>query len=326
MKRILTIGIILLFIGMSISSSTGFNATEQSIKSLDGKTLYVGGSGPGNYTKIQDAIDNASDGDTVFVYNGTYVENLIVNKSINLIGEDRNTTVIDGNNSGDVVFVSADWVNISGFTLQNSGSSSWPTYDCGIELRSDHNTITNNVFSDNDNGIYLYSNNNNLISRNKISSVPVDTIGIMLDFSYYNIISNNNVENNTYGIMAFSSNFLTFKGNNIVENKENGILLIDAWFTIVTKNNFQGNNIHAYFISAKCWVLGEFWISAALKALTNSFTLRFNRNFWERNRVLPFSIPGEIIVYGFFAWMPTYEFQWRKFDWFPSQEPYNLGV
>ncbi|MCK4443471.1 MAG: hypothetical protein KAW09_02940, partial [Thermoplasmata archaeon] len=38
-------------------------------------TLFVGGSGPGNYTTIQGAIDAASLQDTVFVYNGTYLEN-----------------------------------------------------------------------------------------------------------------------------------------------------------------------------------------------------------------------------------------------------------
>jgi hypothetical protein len=40
-----------------------------------GNTLYVGGDGLGNYSNIQDAIDNAMDGDTVFVYNGTYNQN-----------------------------------------------------------------------------------------------------------------------------------------------------------------------------------------------------------------------------------------------------------
>jgi len=40
------------------------------------KILYVGGNGPNNYTKIQDAIDDARDGDTVFVFNGTYFETL----------------------------------------------------------------------------------------------------------------------------------------------------------------------------------------------------------------------------------------------------------
>jgi len=62
----------------------------------NGRTLYVGGSGPGNYTSIQDAINDASDGDTIFVFNGTYYENVIIDKSVKLVGENRNTTVIDG--------------------------------------------------------------------------------------------------------------------------------------------------------------------------------------------------------------------------------------
>jgi len=53
----------------------------------DGNTLYVGGSGPNNYTKIQDAIDAASDGDTIFVYSysSPYHENLVINKELALL-------------------------------------------------------------------------------------------------------------------------------------------------------------------------------------------------------------------------------------------------
>ncbi|UCD13534.1 MAG: hypothetical protein JSW60_08255, partial [Thermoplasmatales archaeon] len=95
-KKLLAVGIILLLVGMSIPS-TG-TTIEKSSLSFDGKTLYVGGSGEGNYTKIQDAIDDASDGDTVFVYDDSspYQQESYLNieKSINLIGEDRDTTVI----------------------------------------------------------------------------------------------------------------------------------------------------------------------------------------------------------------------------------------
>ncbi|HWR28033.1 MAG TPA: hypothetical protein VN377_06325, partial [Candidatus Thermoplasmatota archaeon] len=59
---------------------------KQSLPKSSGNWLYVGGSGSNNYTMIQDAIDNASDGDTVFVFNGMYVGYVIINKSINLIG------------------------------------------------------------------------------------------------------------------------------------------------------------------------------------------------------------------------------------------------
>ncbi len=68
-------------------------------------TIYVGGSGSGNYSSIQSAIDDANDGDTVFVYSGTYYEHINVNLAINLIGEDKNTTIIDGGGIGAIVDV-----------------------------------------------------------------------------------------------------------------------------------------------------------------------------------------------------------------------------
>ena len=87
------------------------------------KILYVGGTGAGNYTKIQDAVDNASNGDTVFVFKGIYKEHINVTKTLNLIGENRNNTIINGSNKGTIVNISANWVNISNFNIRNSGDN-----------------------------------------------------------------------------------------------------------------------------------------------------------------------------------------------------------
>ncbi len=122
MKKILAIGIMLLFMELVISSSIGFNLEiRYTVQKLDEDTLYVGGSGPNNYTKIQDAIDNSSHGDTVFVYNGTYIENVKINKSIRLIGEDKNTTYVYGNTTHwDKIFkLTTGNIEIKGFTVQN---------------------------------------------------------------------------------------------------------------------------------------------------------------------------------------------------------------
>ena len=98
----------------------------------DPKTIYVDDDntmGPWDGTIdhpfqfIQDGIDAADPGYTIFVYSGTYSENVVVNKTINLIGEDKNTTIIDGGYIGDVIHISKDWVNISGFSIKNSGNS-----------------------------------------------------------------------------------------------------------------------------------------------------------------------------------------------------------
>jgi len=121
-KKILIIGIIILFLGTCIIPSVAIDTVKEfSIPISNGNTLYVGGSDPGNYTKIQDAIDNASNGDTVFVYNGTYQEKTIkIEKVIKLLGEDRNTTFLDGEYSeGIIVSVRTSDVTIQELTLQN---------------------------------------------------------------------------------------------------------------------------------------------------------------------------------------------------------------
>ena len=73
--------------------ATSFAALTILPANVKAATLYVGGGGPGNYTTIQIALDAASAGDTVFVYNGTYYENLVIKKNIALIGENKNTTI-----------------------------------------------------------------------------------------------------------------------------------------------------------------------------------------------------------------------------------------
>ena len=99
---------------------------EQAKETSYGKILYVGGSGPNNYTSIQQAIDNASDGDTIFVYDDSspYYEEIIINKSINLVGENRETTIIYGNKSKyppcNIIIIRANHVNISNFKLTSN--------------------------------------------------------------------------------------------------------------------------------------------------------------------------------------------------------------
>jgi parallel beta-helix repeat protein len=124
-RKCLAVGIILLFIGTTIIPSSGQKIDKLSLPMSRGNTLYVGGSGLGNYSRIQDAVNDASDGDTVFVYNDSspyYENNILINTSINLIGEDRNTTIIDGlggGNDTNILRISADGVKVTGFSIRN---------------------------------------------------------------------------------------------------------------------------------------------------------------------------------------------------------------
>lgn len=215
MNRAVVVCIIFLFVGSSVTPISGFNLEQSSIASTSGDTLYVGGSGEGNYTKIQYAIDNASDRDTVYVYNGTYVENVVVDKSISFIGEDRNTTIIDGNKTGDVVNIIANQVIVSGFTifrggrygvhLDESGNiiieniirANWVGICCSA---SNDNNISGNSFFDNGKGIWLRNGNHNIISGNSFSLSVIWSVYV--DFSNDNIITENTINSTGCGAGA----------------------------------------------------------------------------------------------------------------------------
>ena len=113
---------------------------------------------PDDFPTIQEAIDDADEGGTIFVRSGNYFENLVINKSIYLTGENPNTTIIDGNYAqvNNVVEVKSDNVKITGFTIQKSGGVKY--YErAGIYIDdSNSNNISYNMIADNyGNGIRL---------------------------------------------------------------------------------------------------------------------------------------------------------------------------
>ena len=221
-KKGLVIGIIILMIGVNIGSSFAGDVEVKTVSPVgfDGNTLYVSGSGPNNYTRIQDAIDDANDGDTVFVFDDSspYIENILINKTINLIGEDKDTTIIDGDGSGDVVCVSADGVTIGDFTIQNSGNVY--LHDAGIQICSNFGTFSSNIILKNRYGIYLYGSNGNTVIGNIIS-------------------------NNADGVLLWGASD-TVVGN-ALSNNWYGIYLDDACNNTIMKNNFYSNKQHAFF-------------------------------------------------------------------------------
>ncbi len=115
-KKTRLIAICILFSLVIVPSFPRYNCS--STKTI----IYVDDDGGSDYTTIQEGIDAAKSGDTIFVYNGTYYENIVIEKTITLIGEDKKTTFIDGYSDefNLIIRISANNVKISGFTIQNS--------------------------------------------------------------------------------------------------------------------------------------------------------------------------------------------------------------
>lgn len=214
-KKSLAVAVILLFVSVSVIPSTGTVVEKKStLPTLyDGDIFYVGGSGPGNYTTIQEAINNASDGDTVFVYEGIYHENPIVYKSINLIGENKHSNMIDGggNVNADVVTITADGVILRGFYMVNSGYA-WG--DAGILIKSKNNIIEDNILFDNDAGVLVKDSEGPNTVNN--CTFRMNDKGVYSEDSQNCIISNCNIQDSSMGVYLIG--FDVYNSGNIISN------------------------------------------------------------------------------------------------------------
>jgi len=234
MKKLLAVGVIVLFLGVSVIPSTATTDVKQIVMpTSNGNTLYVGGSGPNNYTKIQDAVDDSSDGDTIYVYDDSspYTGKIHVEKSINIIGENKHTTVVFHDDYC-CFALNVDRVNISGFTLKDTGYC-----DYGIRVwETSNHTIIDNIIIGMDLGVYLMHSNNNYIMNNEMKDGGT---GVVVGYdSSFNNISDNDFFNNSCGVSLTSGS----KNNTISNN-----YLTGCGFSVGSdsyQNTFFGNSIN----------------------------------------------------------------------------------
>ncbi len=213
-----------------------------------GKILIVGQSE--EFTSIQEAINAANIGDTIYVYNGTYIEDIVIDKTINLTGENKNTTILDGGGTGSVSYVgsdntikvTADGVIISNFYLKNSKND---ITSHGVYVTSNNNTISNCNIIGLSNGIYLQDAVNNKILDNNISLNLDDGIFFFSWDVNNNLIANNIISKNGRGVNLFSARNTTIMENTIRLNS----ISIRTFGSVdninVYRNNFIGNEEHS---------------------------------------------------------------------------------
>ena len=144
---------------------------EPEEKPVETNMIYVDDGGGQNFTKIQSAIDNASSGDTIFVYHGTYNETVVINKSITLLGENSEKPVIfyerGLGDAANIVLIDANNCTFNGFKITASHGVS---EIIGITIYSSNNTISNNSIANTTKGIEIGPGyENNTIIWNNIS-------------------------------------------------------------------------------------------------------------------------------------------------------------
>jgi len=206
------------------------------------RTWIVDDDGVADFHTIQEAVNVAKHGDTILVRSGTYFENVIIAKSISLIGEGSATTKVDGGKLGSALQIKADNTIVSGFTLQ----CVYGMFHVLYVDQAEHVIISGNIFHGGFTGIFSYYSEKNVIIENEFSGIF--DYGILLG-GYCNstIISHNVVKNTWYGIGLWASND-NIVYNNSVEQTGKGPH---------PEETFEPSAILLYDNSKNNWIMGN---------------------------------------------------------------------
>jgi nitrous oxidase accessory protein len=207
------------------------------------KTWYVDDSGGSDFTKIQDAIYAAKPGDTIYVYNGTYNENLVVSKDdLTIVGESKSDTVIDGGGKL-VIEISSSGVVLSGFTVRNGGQWGGFAQSSAIMLWGNLCNISDNLVSDSRYGIVAFYAGEHIISSNTVRNTGQ---GIVSYYSNNNTVFGNAVSEGVqvgsdppYGIQVYGGGPF----NSITENVVSNINYTGIRMTYGERNVVMGNTV-----------------------------------------------------------------------------------
>jgi len=183
-----------------------------------------------DYATIQEAINNASDGDTVSVRSRTYYEDIVVNKSLTIFGETKDTTIVVGS-PGNVVFrVESENVHISGFTVQNGNT--------GVQLDAQNATINDNIIANSTSQGFQVGGAGNTISRNLI----VNCGAAITVFGNNHTIEQNVVMNNKYfSIHLYGGDSNKVRGNVITNNEGGEIYVMSSDNNTISDNALINN-------------------------------------------------------------------------------------
>ncbi|MBN2602898.1 MAG: peptidylprolyl isomerase [Candidatus Thermoplasmatota archaeon] len=293
------------------------------ISVLSQKTWYVDDDnidGPGDGTQehpfqfIQDAIDNATYADTIFVYNGTYYENVVINKALNLIGENKASTIIDGRKLNNSITLVSEGITVSGFSITNGSKilkKEVENWSCaGIRIIGSNNKIIDNIIYNNTLGIFCKQATNLSICQNTFYNDGINIYPYELERIRPTILRKyfvHNIYNNTVNgkpllyyldksdfkvpsefgqLIAVNCKNLEIKNAN-VNQSDFEVMLVFCSNCLIEKCNFESNDGAFTLLSSYNNVLRYNFFKTSFHGLLLDYGSKFNTieyNVFSKNK------------------------------------------
>ena len=232
---------------------------------LQRTTVTVDDSGGADFLKIQDAVDFAQAGYTVFIYAGTYPENVVVGKELEIVGESRTGVLVDGGGA-DGMTIAADRVVLHDLTILNARYGVF-------QDRTNNTRVYDTTIKDYDVGLFNEHTLNAWVAYNVITH---GHIGVLTNVSYDDAIRWNEISyNDVYGAKSFNTRLrncfnwnsfhhnaiayfhdptseyppMEFDGNNLTDN-DIGVKVENASSVTLTNNTFTGGSVGVQLLNS----------------------------------------------------------------------------
>ena len=265
-----------LMIGFVLLISTPVNLVSADQDSSE--TIYVGGTGSGNVSSISEAVERADNGDHIFVYPGFYNETVVVDKSVQITGMSKESTVVNGDMWSNVFHITAADVTIANLTIQNTGvpviNTSHADGSNDTENQDDEGGLTptsptvdiktiainfSGVFSEAKgtmvSGCLFQTCSSGIVFRNMSRGIISDCMftdnakaGYFIDVFETEIFDCMLVENDI-GFYFIQSYDLEVYGNTVDSNVDTGFLFSSADSSLVYQNQFINNTIGVVLVN-----------------------------------------------------------------------------
>ncbi len=215
---------------------------------LAGCVMLSGSVWAGELPSFQELVDATEEGETLVPPPGVYAGPVVVSDPITIDG--RGKVTIDNQGKGTVILLDTDGATIKGLHLTNSGASA-NDLDSAVHVRGNFNVIKDNIMDEVLFGVDLQQSSNNIVRRNRITSISRIPLGqkgdsVRLWYSFKNKITDNIIEHVRDMVVWYSADNVI--AGNKTSHSRYSLHFMYSRYNLVENNEYYNNTVGIFLM------------------------------------------------------------------------------